>query len=303
MKMNNRVYGVAGISCINANWNADFSGYPKTLSNGDIFGSDKAFKYSIKKLWENEGKKILYIKSYKTDKGKLQPLTNAERYEKIFGEKVDSNPAKSLSKLFSAHDVLNFGATFLADGNISYSITGAVQVMQGMNVCDITQTEVQDILSPFKNFKSDDSKQSSLGKKITVNEAHYLYGFSINPKNYDVYSDVIDGFEGYTQEAYENFKRGCLLGATALNTNSKSGCENEFAIFVKLKEEALTYLPNLADYISFEKGEDKNIFDLTKLAELIGKVKDDVESVEIYCNSINTEIKADGLECEIKEIY
>ena len=29
--MDKRVYGVLGISAIMANWNADFSGYPKTL--------------------------------------------------------------------------------------------------------------------------------------------------------------------------------------------------------------------------------------------------------------------------------
>ena len=26
-----------------SNWNADFTGYPKTTSSGEIFGSDKAF--------------------------------------------------------------------------------------------------------------------------------------------------------------------------------------------------------------------------------------------------------------------
>ena len=44
--MNKRVYGVIGISSIMANWNADFSGYPKTISDGRTFGSDKALKIS-----------------------------------------------------------------------------------------------------------------------------------------------------------------------------------------------------------------------------------------------------------------
>lgn len=306
MRLKNRIFGVAGVSSINSNWNADFTGYPKTLSNGDIFGSDKAFKYAIKKLWENEGKKVLYIKSYKLDKNgeKLQPLELAERYEKIFGEGVEKKvaPAKVLKNLFLAEDVLNFGATFAVKEQ-NFSITGAVQVMQGMNVYKEAETEVQDILSPFRNSNSADSEQSTLGTKITVNEAHYLYGFSVNPKNYDVYESIIDDFEGYTEEAYENFKKGCLLGATALNTNSKAGCENEFAIFVKLKEDSLTYLPNLADYISFEKGEEKNIFNLTKLAELMSKVKDEIENIEIYINSLRTEVKTGDMDCIIKEIY
>ena len=61
--MDKRVYGVLGISSIMANWNADFSGYPKTTSDGRTFGSDKAFKYPIKKMWNDQGEKVLYIKS------------------------------------------------------------------------------------------------------------------------------------------------------------------------------------------------------------------------------------------------
>ena len=53
--MNKRVYGILGISSIMANWNADFSGYPKTTSDGTTFGSDKALKYPMKKMWENQG--------------------------------------------------------------------------------------------------------------------------------------------------------------------------------------------------------------------------------------------------------
>ena len=45
------------ISSIMANWNADFSGYPKSMSDGTVFGSDKALKYPMKKMWDNEGKK------------------------------------------------------------------------------------------------------------------------------------------------------------------------------------------------------------------------------------------------------
>lgn len=40
--MNKRVYGVIGISSIMANWNADFSGYPKTISDGRTFEIGRA---------------------------------------------------------------------------------------------------------------------------------------------------------------------------------------------------------------------------------------------------------------------
>ena len=61
--MNKRIYGVLGIRSIMANWNADFTGYPKTISTGEVFGSDKALKYPMKKMWEAQGKKVLYVKS------------------------------------------------------------------------------------------------------------------------------------------------------------------------------------------------------------------------------------------------
>ena len=79
--MKNRVYGVVGIKSKMANWNADFTGRPKTTSDGTIFGSDKAFKYPIKKMWEAENKKVLYVKSYKNEKDNIQARTLAERFE------------------------------------------------------------------------------------------------------------------------------------------------------------------------------------------------------------------------------
>lgn len=80
--MNKRVYGIIGISSNMANWNADFSGYPKTISDGRTFGSDKALKYTMKKMWDNEGKKVLYIKSMQFAKNNegLIPRTLSERY-------------------------------------------------------------------------------------------------------------------------------------------------------------------------------------------------------------------------------
>ena len=122
--MNMRVYGVLGISSIMANWNADFTGYPKTTSDGETFGSDKALKYPMKKMWENNGEKVLYIKSMKlsTDKkGNIQLVPRAlnERYEQIFNVESlkDCNDTKEvLTNLFKAVDVKNFGATFAEGG-------------------------------------------------------------------------------------------------------------------------------------------------------------------------------------------
>lgn len=303
--MNKRVYGVVGIKSRLANWNADFTGRQKTTSNGDVFGSDKAFKYPIKKMWEANGEKVLYVKSYKNEKSNLQARTLEERYEQIFNQKVkeEKDKAELLKKLFSAIDVKNFGATF-AVGSNNISITGAVQVGQGLNKYDETSTEVIDILSPFTNEKNEDAKNTSIGKKIVSNEAHYFYPFSINPENYNIYTNEIENLEGYNEEDYQKFKEACLVAATAYNTNSKAGCENEFALFVECKENSKLYLANLDQYIEFEKGTEKDIINIEKLAEILNEdqIKDKIDRIEIYYNPYTTELKGELNNCEVKSL-
>jgi len=278
----NRVYGVIGIKAKMANWNADFTGRPKSISNGDIFGSDKALKYPMKKMWESEGQKVLFIKSWKEQKGVTVPKQLAERYAQLF-EKIDKKtPSKEvIANLFRAIDVKNFGATFAEEGQ-NISITGAVQFGQGFNKFDDTNIEIQDILSPFMDSKAEakgkDAKQSTLGTKITVDEAHYFYGFSINPKNYDEYKEILGSdFKGYTKEDYEAFKKVALTSATAYSTNSKFGCENEFALFVECKDDK-TYLPDLSDYIEFDS--EKREIDLSEIEKIVG----DRANIEVYSN-------------------
>jgi len=282
-----RVYGVIGIKAKMANWNADFTGRPKSTSNGDIFGSDKALKYPMKKMWENEGKNVLFIKSWKEEKSSIVPRKLADRYALLFGEIDKKTDTKEVMKnLFNATDVKNFGATFAEEGQ-NISITGAVQFGQGFNKFDDTNIEVQDILSPFADSTKEDAKQSTLGTKITVDEAHYFYGFSINPKNYDEYKTLLGtDFQGYTDANYQEFKKVALVSATAYNTNSKFGCENEFALFIECEDDEC-YLPDLSDYIDFDSK--KREIDLSKVEKLI---KDKYKNVEVYYNpfklSVNT---------------
>ncbi len=316
MKLSNRVYGVVGIKSIMSNWNADFTGRPKSTSDGDIFGSDKAFKYPIKRMWQSEGEKVLYIKSYKImdnkkakkenseELEKLQPVNLNERYKVLFDSELTANtPSKEVLKnLFSAIDIMNFGATF-AEEKQNISITGAVQVGQGFNKYKETNIEVQDILSPFRNSTKDDADASSLGTKIMVDEAHYFYPFSVNPENYNDYVGLIDGFEGYTVNAYDWFKKGCCIAATAYNTNSKSGCENEFALFVECKENEHLYLPNLDSFIDFMKENDTCKIDLSRLGELLEKHMNKISNVELYYNQYTLAIELGKLQCKVYDLY
>lgn len=299
--MNKRVYGVIGIASVMANWNADFSGYPKTISDGRTFGSDKALKYPMKKMWENEGKKVLYIKSMKFTENKgevfLVPRSLKERYDFLFGEtaKEDAKGSKKiLMNLMTAVDVKNFGATYAESGN-NIAITGAVQIGQGFNVYEQTEPQEQQILSPFRDSSKDSSKEgdkgeaknSTLGTKIVSDEAHYMYPFVINPS---AYKELVElgVTEGYTQEDYDNFKRTSLVCATSFATNAKEGCDNEFALFVETEPDR--YLPNLTSYITFQKEEGRNVITVS-CGELLKELGGSVLSVEIYYNPDTTVLK------------
>ncbi len=313
--MNKRVYGVLGIKSIMANWNADFSGYPKTISSGETFGSDKAFKFPMKKMWDEKGEKVLYLKSLKAEEDKkegikVRPKSLKERFEEIF-KIADLSTIKDsreiYKNLFSAVDVKNFGATFAEQKN-NIGIIGAVQIGQGFNKYEDTTPEEQQILSPFRVEKASASNSSAekeeanattLGTKIVSNEAHYFYPFSINPLVYKPYIEM-GVTEGYTEEDYENFKKTSIVAATAFNSNSKIGCENEFAIFIEVNEEQ--YLPDLSQYIEFEKKEDKNIIRLN-FDTLINDIIENVINVEIYFNPYTTILEGSISKSKVFNIF
>ena len=301
--MEKRIYGVLGISSIMANWNADFTGYPKSMSDGTVYGSDKALKYPMKKMWDDEGKKVLYIKSMKFgENNTLIPKSIKERYEDIFhvDKLEDAKDGKEvLTNLLSAVDVKNFGATFAEPkAKVNVSITGAVQFGQGFNKYEGTTAEEQQILSPFRDAKDEEKKEeaknSTLGTKITSNEAHYFYPFVINSMAYKEFVQL-GVTDGYTEEDYQNFKRTALVSATSYATNAKEGCENEFALFVETESDM--YLPNLTEYITFEKGDKLNTIDISEVASIINAVKDRVKSVEVYYNPYTTNLVS-GIEDE-----
>jgi CRISPR-associated protein Csh2 len=300
----NRVYGVLGISSKMSNWNADFTGRPKSTSNGEIFGSDKALKYPMKKMWKDEGKKVLYFKKLiEKSEGKFVPMTLGEKYEnEINKEAKKLSTVEVLSDLFDFIDVKNFGATFAEEGQ-KISITGAVQFGQGFNKYEDTVIETQDILSPFRNPKDKTGKefiseneevntkkernQSTLGTKITVDEAHYFYGFSINPRNYDDYKEIIGkDFSGYTEDDYREFKRVALSSATSFATNSKFGSDNEFGLFIETNDGSSLYLPDLSQYVVYKSKE--RAIDLTNIDAILKP--EEIKSIEVYYNPVTTKL-------------
>ena len=110
----NRVFGCVVVKAINSNYNADFSGQPRTLPNGKVYATDKALKYLIKNyLKKIYGDRIFYFKVLNDN---LNPISLSEAYKFHFGEFPKDNIKKGVAQnLLSCVDIRVFGATFTAN--------------------------------------------------------------------------------------------------------------------------------------------------------------------------------------------
>ena len=159
----------------------------------------------------------------------------------------------------------------------------------------------KEIDSSKDNAKEDskEAKNSTIGMKIVSNEAHYFYPFVINPLAYKEYEEL-GVTDGYTEDDYAKFKEAALVSATSFSTNSKIGCENEFALFVETKEDL--YLPNLAEFIIFDKGEDKNTIEIN-CDDLLNSLQDKIYNIEVYFNPYTTNIRTEIKRVKEKNIF
>lgn len=84
-KFENRVFGAVLVKSVVANYNADFTGSPRTLPNSVVYATDKALKYCIRNYLKGDNKNIIfYTTRYKREN--MQPLDIDETYIELFGE-------------------------------------------------------------------------------------------------------------------------------------------------------------------------------------------------------------------------
>lgn len=292
MKMNNNVYGIIGIGVKNANWNAGWDKLPKRNGIGIIKGSSYALQYCIKNQWNVKDEKVFGLKTFQED-GECSIL--AKRYEDLFSEKDKKGKGmvnKVRNNLLSCRDILNFGIAYT--GINGMSIKGLVQFTDGENKYLETNIIEEKILSPFANPSKDSAIMNTNGTKYTTDEAHYIYDFSIFPKEYNKYIDDI--FKGYTEDDYENFKQTSLIAVSNYNSKAKAGCKNEFGMFIKVKEgeNYLLDLNYLQDYVKVTKNKkDIIVYDLTLISDILNKVGNKIENIEIYYNTRTVELLFD----------
>lgn len=292
----NRVFGCAVVKAINSNYNADFSGQPRTLPNGQVYATDKAFKYTIKNYLKDvyNDEKVFY---FKTLNEKMNPLSLDEKYKKLFGDYPKGDSGKEKDKvvksevsinLLSCLDIRLFGATFAGETNIS--VHGPVQVNHGVNVWSDSHIFTEQISSPFSN-KADDPEaekgMTTLGRQSRLDEGHYLHHFSINPDNLrDILTNAGKDAPNLSSDDIEKLKEAMRRGATWYDSASKAGCENEMLVWVELKENSKIVLPNFTTLIDLkgEKKDGKYVYDFINLKKELEKVKEEISKIEVFYN-------------------
>jgi CRISPR-associated protein Csh2 len=228
MSYTNRIFGAAIIRAINANYNADFSGQPRTLPDGVVYATDKVLKYAVKNFikdfYPNE-----YVFYFKRINGKKKedaipfslieafcaknpslaevviPLKRAEKEKENDNTsekegtkmmvKLKANKKEVVNALLECIDIRLFGATFAMKGSekkdgVTISIHGPVQITHGVNIWNENNFYSEQIMSPFRNpnENNEDNAATTLGRQTRLHEGHYLHHFSVNPKNLE---DVI----------------------------------------------------------------------------------------------------------------
>lgn len=297
MTYSKRIFGAALIKVINANYNADFSGQPRTLPNGVVYATDKALKYAIKNfLKENYPyEKVFYFKRFNED---FIPYSLDDAFSAAFPEHKDEKDKKVIAKdLLSCIDIRLFGATFAKkskNNNVAISVHGPVQINHGVNIWHENNFYSEQIMSPFRNpnENSEDNSATTLGRQSRLQEGHYLHHFSVNPKNLEDITELAGkNVQMFSEDDVVKLKEAMQKGVTYYDSASKAGCENEFLIWVTLKTESKVVLPNFTQLMSMkkEKVEGKVQLDLAELKYFIEGNISELESVEIYFNkaSIN----------------
>lgn len=297
--LNKRVYGLIGVSAIQSNFNADFSGQVRRTASERIMATDVCLKYPYRHFWDMLGEQVFTFKRNIFKGDKLTAKDCTENFESLFGLKLGKSCSQRtvIEKLFTTIDSRQFGFTFPVT-NYNLSAVGPVQFSQGYNIFEDAVPDCIDNLAPYRNSKKETTTNdetdlnsvkgaASLGNTYICEEAHYMYHFSIdqfaNKKLYDA------GIESavYTQEDYDAFKDMSLQAVTAYNSRSKAGCSNELAVFIECKP--LTTMKELNQLITFTKGYDGdlNTFEFQFLDLLNGK-KDSILSVEVYYDTTTT---------------
>jgi CRISPR-associated protein Csh2 len=308
----NRVFGCVIVKSINSNYNADFSGQPRTLPNGVVYATDKALKFAIRhyvrdmysdktneshseikvfyytrknttenpltldqtfKLFFNDFPKRTVVKESKKAKKQKDGVTTDTQENAATKSEEVIDKERMASQLMSFWDIRVFGCTYAGETNVS--VHGSTQPNHGVNIWKENNIYSQQIKSAFASEEGDE--MTTLGRQSRLQEGHYLHHFSVNPKN----------IEGKGAELNTNditiLKDALCKGVTYYDSAAKAGTDNEFLLWVKLTETSKTVLPNFSTLVKLGKTEEGKVeIDLTEFTKVFEKNKAEIEVVEIF---------------------
>ena len=309
----NRAYGFAVIKVINSNYNADFSGQPRTLPSGQIYATDKALKYTVRNYLKDTypSEKIFYFKRLNSE---LNPLSLDHAYATVFPEHKDLDAKHKDTKSIVIKDILScidirlFGSTFAKKakgGNIALSLHGPVQINHGGNIWNEGNIFSEQITSPFNSKDDSSNAQTTIGRQSRLEEGHYVHHFSINPKNIEeIASHGQEGTQTLSKNDIELLKEALRKGVTYYDSAAKAGTENEMLFYVELNENSKLVLPNFTEMvkISDSKKDGKRYFNLADVKSELSKHSDEISKCEIYFNSNNAIVENLPDNCVISEL-
>jgi len=292
----NRVFGCAVVKAINANYNADFTHQPRTLPDGTVYATDKAYKYSIRHYINQHypDETVFFYKRLNQD---MNPLTQAEAYDTLFGNFESAEKSEVLKNLLGCIDIRYFGATFAAKSKkktINLSIHGPVQINHGVNRFPENEIYSEQIMSPFRNPEEEGKAQreaSTLGQQSKLKEGHYVHHFSVNPKNLDAMLALAEDASGLTNDDISKLKEAMRLGVTYYDSAAKAGADNELLFWVQLKPESKKVLPVFTEFISIYRDNGKVVIDFGELKNVLEKINNEIETMEVYYLPENTIIR------------
>lgn len=310
MSFQNRIFGAAIVRAINSNYNADFSHQPRTLPDGTVYATDKAFKYAVKNYLKDvyPTEKIFYFKRFNKE---FVPYSLDDAYSNMFPENKDTKEKTVVAKdILSCLDIRLFGATFAKKGksdNIAISVHGPVQINHGVNIWKENNIYSEQIMSPFRNpdEKSAEKQATTLGRQSKLQEGHYLHHFSVNPKNLsEVVSLAGDGAQDISVEDINKLQEAMRRGVTYYDSASKAGSENEALFWVQLKADSNLVLPNFTQLIKMknDKNSGKVVLDCQQLKAVLAKHDPEIEKIQIFRNDMAVEIENQPEAAEVLSI-
>ncbi|MEM3555303.1 MAG: type I CRISPR-associated protein Cas7 [Candidatus Micrarchaeia archaeon] len=302
--------GIVSLRAQDANWNADFSGWPRKLPGGGFYSTDKALKYTIRRyLKEVKNQNLIFWRVY-DEKGQVGNLLAMLEKNKI---KTDTNIAKQV--LEKCLDVRLFGGTFTLK-NQQFSITGPVQITYGIDVWGKGKPYVSQIQSPKyegkergEESKAEYGPQTTLGSEVRLTEGHYVFDFTINPNNLEkddfLASSAPEVF--LSNDDVEMFKEALIHGPGYTTSTTKTGVFTELVIFAEFEIEDgfVPLVPILRDGVSVQKSNGDNLKRKIDIRRVVGVLKElGANRIELYFRPDLCEIeydKEDGImEVEIK---